>query len=164
MSTWKITRSFVLPLVVLVLVPWAIHTWFDPLLIRNTSSVVIGMLLLLIGLSFLAWTNALFVAYGNGTLAPWDPTQKLVVMGPYRFVRNPMIIGVITVLLGETILFTSFHLLGWTILFALINHSWLIFWEERRLKHQFGEAYLKYKHAVPRWIPMSEAAEIDFND
>jgi len=75
-----------------------------------------------------------------------------------------MIIGVITVLLGETILFTSFHLLTWTVLFALINHSWLIFWEERQLTEQFGEAYLKYKNAVPRWIPIGEAAEIDFND
>lgn len=123
-----------------------------------------GMLLILVGLSFLAWTSALFAAYGNGTLAPWNPTEKLVVMGPYRFVRNPMIIGVVTTLLGETLLFTSYYLLGWTLLFVIINHVWFIFWEEPNLEKQFGTPYLKYKNAVPRWIPLSEAAEIDFND
>ena len=161
MSTWKIARSFVLPVFVLLLVPWAIHEWIEPMQFLNAFAFAAGILFLLTGLSFLAWCNVLFVVYGEGTLAPWDATKKLVVLGPYRYVRNPMIVAVITTLWGETLIFGSFFILGWSLLFWLINHLYFVFKEEPQLEQKFSEAYRRYKEQVPRWIPLASPVEFD---
>jgi len=153
MSTLKIARSFILPFAVLVAVPWAIHSLLEPLHTRNVFSIALGAVFILSGLAMLAWTNVLFVAFGNGTLAPWDPTEKLVLLGPYAYVRNPMILGVIVALLGESVLFSSYWLLGWAALFALINHLWFVRWEEPELSQRYGKDYHRYSQHVPRWIP-----------
>ncbi len=161
MSTWKIARSFILPVIVLILVPWAIHTWLEPLSFMNGYTTFTGLLFLLAGMTMLAWTNVLFVVYGDGTLAPWDKTKKLGVLGPYRYVRNPMILGVVTTLLGETLVFGSFYLFAWSITFWLINHLYLSLHEEHELTNRFGEAYTRYKAIVPRWLPLSSPVEFD---
>lgn len=101
----------------------------------------------------LAITIKLFSQVGRGTLAPWLPPQKLVVDGIYRHTRNPMISGVVCVLAGETLLTGAPELLAWTLGFFLLNHVYFIGWEEPRLAKRFGEAYLRYKAAVPRWWP-----------
>lgn len=161
MSTWKIARSFILPVIVLIFVPWSIHAWVEPLSFMHLFTTLSGLVFLVIGLSFLAWTNVLFIVFGEGTLAPWDKTKKLVVLGPYRYVRNPMILAVITSLLGETILFGSFYLLGWALLFWFINHLYFSYLEESELTARFGEAYTRYKAVVPRWIPLIKPIEFD---
>lgn len=153
MSTFKIARSFILPFTVLVAVPWAIHSWLEPLQTRNVFSIALGAVFILSGLAMLAWTNVLFVAFGNGTLAPWDPTEKLGLLGPYSYVRNPMILGVVVAILGEALLFSSFWLLGWSGLFAMINHLWFVRWEEPALAKRYGKDYERYAQNVPRWIP-----------
>src|SRR5687767_1709446 len=75
--------------------------------------VVAGGALMGAGLLMMYRTISLFAREGDGTLAPWDPPRKLVVRGPYRYVRNPMITGVLTVLLGEAVLFGSPAILAW---------------------------------------------------
>jgi protein-S-isoprenylcysteine O-methyltransferase Ste14 len=113
----------------------------------------LGGLLVLAGLALLAWCISLFVCVGKGTLAPWDATSNLVAVGPYRHTRNPMITGVCTILVGEAVLFGSWHLAVWALMFIVFNHIHFLLIEEPGLEERFGEPYLAYKRAVPRWIP-----------
>ena len=98
-------------------------------------------------------TVRLFVRIGKGTLAPWDPPRRLVVEGPYGYVRNPMITAVLAVLLGEAALFGSPGLLVWFALFIAINFAFFVLYEEPSLERKFGEEYREYKRRVPRWVP-----------
>jgi protein-S-isoprenylcysteine O-methyltransferase Ste14 len=114
---------------------------------------LLGAALIALGLVLMVQTIALFATAGDGTLAPWDPTSRLVVRGPYRRVRNPMISGVVCVLLGEALLFTSTALLAWAALFLAINAIWFPLVEEPGLRQRFGADYEAYRAAVPRWLP-----------
>lgn len=113
----------------------------------------LGGLLILAGLALVTWCVSLFARVGKGTLAPWDPTSNLVAVGPYRYTRNPMITGVATILVGEAVLFGSWHLALWALTFILLNHVHFLLVEEPGLERRFGDSYREYKHAVPRWIP-----------
>ncbi len=113
----------------------------------------IGLLLILMGMILLVITIYLFSTIGKGTLAPWNPTEKLVIEGPYCYTRNPMITGVLTVLLGESVLTGSWIILLWTVFFFTLNHIYFIFSEEPGLEKRFGEPYQQYRQHVPRWIP-----------
>jgi protein-S-isoprenylcysteine O-methyltransferase Ste14 len=115
--------------------------------------VVLGVVLLAIGLTMFVWTVALFAGVGRGTLAPWDPPTKLVVRGPYRLVRNPMISGVLFVLLGEAALFDSPALLVWAAVVLAINATYFPLVEEPLLRDRFGADYDDYAAHVPRWLP-----------
>jgi protein-S-isoprenylcysteine O-methyltransferase Ste14 len=98
-------------------------------------------------------TVSLFARVGEGTLAPWDPTSKLVVRGPYRRVRNPMISGVLFVLLGEAAILGAPALLIWAAAFLAVNAAYMPLFEEPGLRRRFGEDYDVYKANVPRWLP-----------
>lgn len=161
MSTFKQIRAIaLLPGTVTLVVPGiiiygtgAVNLGWSLLPPLNLAPLALGFLL--IGLGFFLWlqTTILFVTIGNGTLAPWDPTQKLVVRGIYRHVRNPMISGVGGLLLGEAILLGSSPLLYWFLFFMLLNMLYIPLLEEPGLAHRFGDDYLLYKKNVPRWIP-----------
>jgi len=112
-----------------------------------------GALLIGAGLVLFAWCVTLFARVGRGTLAPWDPTRALVAIGPYRYVRNPMITGVALILVGESIFFRSGRLAAWTVLFVMVNHAYFLGLEEPGLRRRFGEQYRSYAAAVPRWLP-----------
>ena len=114
---------------------------------------VIGGLCICLGLLLMVATIRLFVTVGKGTLAPWEPTQRLVVQGVYRHVRNPMISGVLFVLLGESVLTASLPLFWWFLVFAFVNATYIPLLEEPGLVKRFGEDYLNYKRNVPRWVP-----------
>jgi protein-S-isoprenylcysteine O-methyltransferase Ste14 len=114
---------------------------------------LLGLPLIALGLLLIVRTIALFATLGRGTLAPWDPTARLVVRGPYRWVRNPMISGVLLVLLGEAALFGSRALLLWFALVWLVNAVYIPLVEEPGLQRRFGEEYTRYAAQVPRWIP-----------
>ena len=90
---------------------------------------------------------------GKGTLAPWNPTQTLVVQGGYRHIRNPMISGVMFILLGESVVAASVPLLIWFAIFVAVNVVYILMMEEPGLMKRFGEEYLAYKRNVPRWGP-----------
>ncbi len=116
-------------------------------------TVLVGAALIGSRLGMWTWTVRLFARFGEGTLAPWDPTRRLVVAGPYRHVRNPMIAAVVAVLLGEALLLGSSALLVWCAFFLALNWVGFLTYEEPGLERRFGAEYREYKKAVPRWIP-----------
>lgn len=113
----------------------------------------IGALLGLGGVALAARTVQLFVREGRGTPAPWDPPLDLVIRGPYRHVRNPMIGSVFMMLGAEAILAHSWPLAVWLAAFYLGNAIYIPRFEEPRLEARFGAAYRHYKAHVPRWFP-----------
>jgi protein-S-isoprenylcysteine O-methyltransferase Ste14 len=149
-------RSFVLPLTAAGVVPAVLLGrigWANVLAGVDPARAVAGALVAAAGLAMLAWTVTLFVRIGRGTLAPWDPTRKLVVRGPYAHVRNPMITGVLAILIGQAIAFAARPLWTWAALFVAINHVYFLLSEEPGLAGRFGAEYDEYKRHVPRWIP-----------
>jgi protein-S-isoprenylcysteine O-methyltransferase Ste14 len=139
--------------IVLIIVPLNIEKNILP---HNIFALLAGLLLIFDGLYIMILTITMFVRIGKGTLAPWSPTGKLVIDGMYKFVRNPMIIGVLIVLTGESIAILSLNIFIWTLIFFIINNIWYIFYEEPDLEKKFGDEYRKYKKSVPRWIPRLE--------
>jgi protein-S-isoprenylcysteine O-methyltransferase Ste14 len=103
----------------------------------------------------ICWVSvSLFSEYGGGgTPAPYDPPKIFVARGVYTRVRNPMMIGVIFVLLGEAMLSGSIPVLIWCLIFIQGCLILIPFWEEPDLERRFGEPYREYKYNVPRWIP-----------
>ena len=114
---------------------------------------LLGCALIGLGVLFVYRTVFLFATEGDGTLAPWDPPRRLLVRGPYRHVRNPMISGVLAVLLGETVLLGSVPLLAWFLVFFALNALSMPLIEEPILERRFGGDYVAYKRNVPRWMP-----------
>jgi protein-S-isoprenylcysteine O-methyltransferase Ste14 len=108
------------------------------------------------GLTLMFRTIRLFADKGSGTLAPWDPTRKLVVEGPYRYVRNPMISGVLFVLTAEALFLQSWPVAAWLALFFVLNNLYFSLSEEKGLEARFGDDYRLYKQNVPRWIPRTQ--------
>lgn len=161
MQAWKRLRKiFFLPvLAILIIVPallifiagmqWG---WGLP---APWGGVVLFVSLVLGGTGgwLLAQTAPLLSQRGASTLAPWEPTRRLVVRGVYCHVRNPMMVGVFCILLGETLLFGSFALAAWTGLFAVVNLVGVPLVEEPGLQERFGPSYVLYQKNVPRWIP-----------
>ncbi|HYT52873.1 MAG TPA: methyltransferase [Gaiellaceae bacterium] len=113
----------------------------------------LGAALIALGLLLVARTVALFVKVGSGTLAPWDPTTRLVVRGPFRRERNPMISGVLFVLLGEAALAASVPLMIWFGAVLAVNAIYLPLVEEPGLSRRFGEEYESCRAHVSRWLP-----------
>ena len=113
----------------------------------------LGLGILCVGLTLFIASLRRFATEGRGTLAPWDPPQRLVVRGPYRYVRNPMISGVILVLLGEGLVLLSRSQLTWALIFFGINAVYIPLLEEPDLLHRFGDDYREYCRHVPRLLP-----------
>ena len=114
---------------------------------------VIGFGVLALGVVLLLWCVRDFYVSGKGTLAPWDPPKRLVVVGLYRFVRNPMYVAVLTVVLGWTLVFGSTWLAFYMVALAIAFHLRIRFYEEPRLRQQFAAEWSAYSAAVPRWLP-----------
>ena len=112
-----------------------------------------GVALIAVGLALFVWTVTLFARVGRGTLAPWDPPERLVVEGPYRHVRHPMITGVACVLAGEALVLGVQGLAIWAATFVAVNALWLPLVEEPRLVRRFGSDYEDFMKRVPRWAP-----------
>jgi protein-S-isoprenylcysteine O-methyltransferase Ste14 len=112
-----------------------------------------GMVLLTVGLLLFAASLRDFITQGRGTLAPWDPPRELVTRGPYRYVRNPMISGVVLVLFGEALVLLSFPHIQWALIFLGINAVYIPLIEEPLLAQRFGAAYRNYRRHVPRLLP-----------
>ena len=145
-------------LAAIVLLPGTVTVVVPALLLSDADLApwplaALGAALIAAGLGMIAWTVALFAGVGHGTLAPWDPTSRLVVRGPYRHVRNPMISGVLAVLLGEAALFGSLALLAWWAVVFAVNAAYFVLVEEPGLRRRFGAEYEAYAARVPRWLP-----------
>jgi len=142
--------SFILPITVLVIVPLSIEKKRE---VQSGFALVPGIALITLGLIVMGFTISSFIRIGKGTLAPWSPTRKLVIRGLYRYVRNPMILGVLTVLLGEAFCLWSKNILVWAAVFFITNTVYFIVSEEPGLEQRFGDDYREYKRHVSRWLP-----------
>jgi protein-S-isoprenylcysteine O-methyltransferase Ste14 len=148
-----------LPFVVVVVVPrWLLTAWAGPDTRWASGALAwlprtAGVALFLVGFALFAWCVALFARVGRGTLAPWDPTRALVAVGPYRYVRNPMISGVAAMLAGQALCWGSWLVAAWAALFVLVNHVYFVAVEEPGLAQRFGDGYRAYRARVPRWLP-----------
>jgi len=113
----------------------------------------LGFIVVAIGLVVLGWCVRDFYVAGRGTLAPWAPPENLVIVGLYRYTRNPMYAGVLLIVSGFALLFTSLLVAIYCALAAVTFHLRVIFSEEKWLARQFGDEWLRYKQGVPRWFP-----------
>jgi protein-S-isoprenylcysteine O-methyltransferase Ste14 len=159
MNRALVTAIIVLPGTVLAAVPALILSIADSSnffrLIATPHRALFWLALLPAGAGFglAVWTVTLLLKLGDGTPAPWDPPKRLVVRGPYCHVRNPMISGVLLMLLAESLFFQSWPLALWMTIFYGGNALYLPLGEEKDLEKRFGADYRKYKNHVPRWIP-----------
>lgn len=137
---------FAAPCVVGGLVPWWISRWPAP---RFWPALVV----VLAGVVVLIRAFVRFVREGRGTPAPVAPTERLVVGGDYRYVRNPMYVAVVAVILGQALLFLD----GWLLIYAAVTWavmaSFVHWYEEPVLRKRYGRQYDEYCRAVPAWLP-----------
>jgi protein-S-isoprenylcysteine O-methyltransferase Ste14 len=145
--------SILVPGTVAGFIPWLLLQGSDGAVLLIPSIWMVGLLPLLLGVGLYFWCAGAFTFIGKGTPAPIDAPIFLVKEGPYRWVRNPMYVAVLSVIIGEAILFRSFLLAGYALLVAATVHSFVVFVEEPSLRRQFGESYEAYLCTVPRWFP-----------
>ena len=157
---WRMVKAvLILPCTAVVLVPGGIYwataglTYAGRLSSSGQIQFWVGLAAMGVGLALGFWTASLFVRVGQGTPAPWDPPKNLVVRGPYRHVRNPMISSVLFMLLGEALIFQSWPIGGWGLFFFAVNFVYFLLSEEKALERRFGDEYVAYKANVPRWLP-----------
>ncbi|MFX1559136.1 MAG: methyltransferase family protein [Promethearchaeota archaeon] len=160
MSRRQHASAIMLPIGVMIIIPWflmwitADETIGWPALgSLNLLIFLVGLTILLTGLLLTAACIRMFAHIGKGTLAPWAPPQNLVVVGIYRYMRNPMISGVLLGLLGEAVILSSYAMFLWFLLAFIGNHIYFIKSEEPGLLKRFGKEYAEYFENVPRWLP-----------
>lgn len=142
-----------------VLVPGTVAVWIPYRLAAPAPPVVVSIRTLLsacliaIGVALYLATAFRFAVVGLGTPAPIAPTKSLVVSGLHRYVRNPMYIGVLSLVAGEAVLFHSWQVVEYAVCLAGAFHLFVIFYEEPALQRQFGDSYLEYCARTRRWLP-----------
>lgn len=138
--------------------PWRICRWrLGSPLLGISGFRLIGGLLVAIGLPILLDSFARFALQGMGTPAPVFPTRHLVVTGLYRYVRNPMYVAVVSLILGQGFLFASVRVLEYGIVVWVIFHLFVLIYEEPVLRSGYGHEYQEFCNHVPRWIPRVRA-------
>ena len=141
---------------VLVFVPARVLSWSGMAQPEQIGAAQAGgMLLTAAGGAVALWCVLAFALIGRGTPAPFDPPRRLVSRGPYRLVRNPMYIGAGFALAGAALFYQSLPLLGYTGLFFLATHLFVVLYEEPALRRSFGQEYAAYCQTVRRWWPRS---------
>jgi protein-S-isoprenylcysteine O-methyltransferase Ste14 len=154
---FPVTMTIVIP--ALIVIPAGVQV-ADLGVALTAALVTVGGLLIAGGVAMLIWTVVLFHREGKGTLGLGNVMGEpvhLVVRGPYRHVRNPMISGVLAILLGEAAAAASGWLLLWFAIFLTFQAIAIRFWEEPHLAQRYGNEYLNYRQNVPRWVPRISA-------
>jgi protein-S-isoprenylcysteine O-methyltransferase Ste14 len=142
------------PCVLAGVVPWWISRWeFKLSFLGVELTRFVGAALILAGVTGLVDSFARFALQGLGTPAPIAPTRNLVVTGLYRYVRNPIYVAVVAVILGQAILFGDWRLMTYGGLMWLAFHAFVLTYEEPVLAQSFGAQYEDFRANVPRWIP-----------
>jgi protein-S-isoprenylcysteine O-methyltransferase Ste14 len=142
------------PGVVAGLLPWLLTGWeFETPLPFWAPLRVVGAALIVLGALALLWSFAHFALEGAGTPAPIAPTERLVIGGLYRYVRNPMYIAVAATIVGEALLLGQSILLVYAALFLAVTAAFVRLYEEPALRQRYGEEYDAYRRAVPGWWP-----------
>ena len=139
--------------------PWALTGWHVqktlPLLVRG-----LGVLLILLGLLVIVPAFVRFVAEGAGTPSPVAPTDRLVVGGLYRYLRNPMYVAVLVAIAGQALLLGSWRVVAYWLLAAAAMVSFVRWYEEPHLLRRYGPDYAAYRRAVPGWVPRRTRADL----
>jgi protein-S-isoprenylcysteine O-methyltransferase Ste14 len=136
------------------LVPWWISRWqMKPAFFGLSLLRIAGVVLILAGLPVLLDSFARFAIQGLGTPAPVFPTKHLVVTGWYRYVRNPMYVAVLSIIVGQALLLGNIHVLEYGAAAWLVTHFFVLAYEEPTMRATFGEEYQQFCQNVPRWIP-----------
>jgi protein-S-isoprenylcysteine O-methyltransferase Ste14 len=138
-------------MIVAGIVPWLLTRWDG----QQSSEWIkaLGVVVLLIGGALIVETTTRFALQGRGTPAPWAPPERFVERGSYRFVRSPMYLGVLLLVLGQGLLLGRAVLYAWTVAAWLIFTGFLVFYEEAQLSERFGASYDDYRRRVRRWLP-----------
>jgi protein-S-isoprenylcysteine O-methyltransferase Ste14 len=147
-----------------LIVPGTVAVYLPMRIVRNRPFVTgpafgAGCLLLILGASIYAWCVWDFATFGRGTPAPIDAPKKLVGRGLYRYTRNPMYTGVLTVILGWAMLFGAFELVLYALVVGACFQSFIILYEEPHLRAEFGSEYEEYCTRVGRWLPNLRARQ-----
>ena len=145
----------------LVIIPYAFYLvakMVDPLLwvnmfLQGLLISILGLFLSIVGFLFATWSVYVQFMQGKGTPAPVMPTQKLIVDGPYKFCRNPMVLGTFLLYLGFGFVVHSFSFILLSVLFLVVMLGYVKLVEEKELEARFGEEYIKYKEKTPFVIP-----------
>jgi protein-S-isoprenylcysteine O-methyltransferase Ste14 len=154
-ATGSLVFLLVAPGVVAGLVPWLLTGWSGhpwPVAVR-----AVGVVLIAAGFAVLLAAFVRFALEGIGTPAPVAPTERLVVGGAYRYVRNPMYLAVGALIVGQGLLLGRLVLLVYAAVFAAVVTAFVMGYEEPALARRFGEQYDVYRTAVPRWRPRLRA-------
>ena len=157
------TTAFLgVPVIVAGLGPWLLTRWR----VRGAGPAwlpvrALGVAMIVVGAGALLHAFVRFVAEGAGTPAPVAPTERLVVGGLYRYVRNPMYLAVAAVIVGQGLLQAQFGLLVYAVVFVAVVTVFVHTYEEPALQRQFGVDYTDYRRAVPRWWPRRTAWQPD---
>jgi len=142
------------PCVVAGLVPLLLTRWeFGPPWRASVLLAVIGVLIMIAGTAVLLNAFVRFAWEGRGTPAPVAPTEELVITGPYRWVRNPMYLAVVAVIIGQALLLRQASLLIYAAVVAAAFVAFVKLYEERVLAERYGEVYRSYQATVSGWIP-----------
>jgi protein-S-isoprenylcysteine O-methyltransferase Ste14 len=138
----------------LVFLPARVLAWSGIVQTGNIGPTqVAGLVVGVIGAVLALWCIITLSGVGRGTPAPFDPPERLVVLGPYRLVRNPMYLGAGLALAGAALFYQSWALLAYCAVFILITHLFVVVHEEPALRTTFGSSYLRYGERVGRWWP-----------
>lgn len=162
MSAWRRAALFAEAVLFSIVVPGTVAFWLPPLILDRTRfvwpatwSTAQWVALTPLAVGFAIYLRCVwdFVTRGRGIPAPIDHPKELVVSGLYRYVRNPMYLGVLLFLLGEALFLRYRDLVIYTLIWLSIVHLFVLIYEEPNLEHKFGESYARYRAAVRRWIP-----------
>lgn len=147
-------------LIFTLLIPGSVAVYLPLLIVRRTAALwridiasVVGVLLVMLGAGLYLWCLREFTITGRGTPAPIDAPTRLVMGGPYQYVRNPMYVALLVMVVGWSVAFLVPLLLVYAAMIAAAFHLFVIFYEEPTLRGQFGEDYEQYTNLVNRWVP-----------
>ncbi|MER9743605.1 isoprenylcysteine carboxylmethyltransferase family protein [Mesorhizobium sp. M0187] len=141
------------PCVVAGLVPWLLTDRYRLPLSTVPGFVPAGSILIVAAIALLVHSFARFALEGLGTPAPVAPTERLVIGGVYRHVRNPMYVAVLSIILGQALLFSSWSVAAYAAIGVIVMGSFVRFYEEPTLARRYGGEYETYRRNVPGWLP-----------
>lgn len=144
----NVAFTFVVPGAGAILLPWLILRGKG-----HAPTAWLAVVVIAAGVGLYVWCVWVFAAVGRGTPGPWDAPRHLVAVGPYRWVRNPIYLAALTVVLGEAWLFLAVSLVWYAVEMAFVCHLFVVFYEERTLRRRFGDDYEAYRRTVRRWLP-----------
>ena len=152
-------RALISFLILPGMVAGVIPAWLATEASVDPATLPFGVCAMAVGGFLLLWCVRDFYVSGKGTLAPWDPPKGMVVVGLYRYVRNPMYLAVLTILVGWALLYHSRTQVGYFFLLVILFHLRVVFFEEPWLRRQFPEEWKAYSTSVPRWLPPTQSGK-----